>query len=49
MKRRRPPIAFGIRLAAATGMGMLGSFLGFAVGGAAAALEVNTKMEDSGR
>jgi len=49
MKRRRPPISLGTRLAAASGMGMLGSFLGFAVGGAAASMEVSSNMQDSGR
>ncbi|KAK4684456.1 hypothetical protein P7C73_g5721, partial [Tremellales sp. Uapishka_1] len=49
MGRRRPPIGLMTRIAASSGMGMIGSFLGFTVGGAAAALEVNSKMEDSGR
>ncbi len=30
-------------------MGMLGSFIGFTVGGVAGAMEVNTKMEDAPR
>jgi hypothetical protein len=49
MKRRRPPVALGMRLLGAGSMGMIGSFLGFTVGGVAAAMEVDAKMPDSQR
>lgn len=46
MKRRVPPYPVGVRLLAAGGMGMLGSFLGFSLGGVGAAMEVRRKMHD---
>jgi hypothetical protein len=46
MRRKQPPASLGVKLLAAGGMGMLGSFLGFTVGGAAAAAEVNRSMEN---
>lgn len=49
MRRRKPPISLGVRLAAAWFVGSTGSFLGFTIGGAAAALEVNNHMADSQR
>ena len=49
MRRRMPPIGIGVRLLAAGGMGMLGSFLGFTIGGVAAAMEVNKNMDDPKR
>lgn len=48
-RRKQPPASLGVKLLAAGGMGMLGSFLGFTVGGAAAAAEVNRSMEDPQR
>lgn len=45
-RRKQPPASIGVKLLAAGGMGMLGSFLGFTVGGAAAAAEVNRSMEN---
>lgn len=47
--RRRPPPGLAVRLAAAGFMTSTGSFLGFTIGGAAAAMEVNTHMADSQR
>ena len=49
MRRRKPPISLPVRLAAAWFVGSTGSFLGFTIGGAAAALEVNNHMADSQR
>lgn len=46
LRRRVPPVGIGIRLLGAGMMGMLGSFLGFTAGGAAAAMEVNRQMEN---
>ena len=46
LRRKQPPVGMGVKLLAGGGMGMLGSFLGFTVGGAAAAAEVNRSMEN---
>jgi hypothetical protein len=49
MSRRRPPPSLLTRLVAASFMASTGSFLGFTIGGAAAAMEVSQHMEDSQR
>lgn len=49
MKNRMPMWKMGPRLMFAGGMGMLGSFVGFAIGGVGAAMEVNSKMQDPQR
>jgi hypothetical protein len=49
LRRRVPPVSIGVRLLVSGGMGVLGSFLGFTMGGFAASLEVNHKMEDPKR
>lgn len=49
MSRRRPQPSLWTRVAAAGFMGGTGSFLGFTIGGAAAAMEVSQHMEDSQR
>jgi len=49
MKNRMPMWKMGPRLMFAGGMGMLGSFVGFAIGGVGAAMEVNSKMTDPQR
>jgi hypothetical protein len=49
LKRRRPVVGLPARLIATWLIGSTGSFLGFTIGGAAAALEVNNHMEDSQR
>lgn len=49
LKRRVPPPPALVRIGAATAVSMTGSFLGFAAGGAAAALEVNKNMPDANR
>ena len=46
LRNRRPPVPFGVRIMGASGMGLVGSFLGFTIGGVAAAMEVNKKMEN---
>lgn len=47
LKRRRPPVALGFRLLGAGSAGMFGSFIGFTLGGVAAAMEVEKNMTDS--
>ena len=47
LRRRTPLWSLGPRMLFAGGMGMVGSFIGFAVGGVAAAVEVNHKMVDA--
>lgn len=47
--RRRPPPYLVTRLMIASAMSSSGAFLGFTIGGAAAAMEVNTHMQDSQR
>jgi hypothetical protein len=47
--RRAPPLPWWRKLAFASFTASSMSFLGFTVGGAAAALEVNTHMQDSQR
>jgi hypothetical protein len=49
MRRRRPPVNIGLRLLGAGGMGMMGSFIGFTIGGAAASMEVERHMPDAQR
>lgn len=49
MSRRRPPPSLASKLATSFFLSSTGSFLGFTVGGAAAALEVNNNMQDSRR
>ena len=49
MRRRYPRTGFGMRLFVAGTMGMVGSFIGFTVGGVAGAMEVNSQMEDAPR
>lgn len=49
LRRRVPPPPFVMRLMAASAVGMAGSMLGFAAGGTAAAMEVNSKMTDAQR
>jgi len=49
LRRRRPPINLATRLIATWFVASTGSFLGFTIGGAAAALEVNNHMADSQR
>lgn len=49
MSRRRPPPSLASKLATSFLLSSTGSFLGFTVGGAAAALEVNNNMQDSKR
>lgn len=47
--RRKPPPYLVTRLLIASAMSSSGAFLGFTIGGAAAAMEVNTHMQDSQR
>ncbi len=49
MGKRQPPLPIWRKLAFASFAASSMSFLGFTVGGAAAALEVNTNMPDSQR
>ncbi|GHJ89597.1 hypothetical protein NliqN6_5999 [Naganishia liquefaciens] len=49
LSRRRPPPSMLARLGVAGMMAGTGSFLGFTIGGAAAAMEVSQHMEDSQR
>jgi hypothetical protein len=49
LKRRTPRLALGTRLLGTWFVTTTGSFLGFTIGGAAAALEVNNHMTDSQR
>lgn len=49
MKRRSPNLRLGPRLMVAGGLGMVGSFLGFTVAGAAMAMDISNKMEDPER
>jgi hypothetical protein len=45
--RRRPPVSFFHRFGAAAATSSVMSFLGFAAGGVAAAMEVDKRMPDS--
>lgn len=47
--RRKPPPGLLVRGLIASAMSSSGAFLGFTIGGAAAAMEVNTHMVDSQR
>ena len=49
LKYRAPRWGLASRLAFASGMGMIGSFFGFTIGGVGAALEIQTRMEDAPR
>ncbi|BEI84165.1 hypothetical protein CcaverHIS002_0407690 [Cutaneotrichosporon cavernicola] len=49
MGRRVPRLSFPFKLFCASGTSMMGTFLGFTVGGAAASWEVHRKMKDTKR
>lgn len=49
LRRRRPPVYMGLRLLGGGAMGMMGSFIGFTIGGAAASMEVERNMADAPR
>lgn len=49
MKKRSPTLGLGARMMVAGGLGMVGSFLGFVVGGVGASMEVQSKMTDPQR
>lgn len=49
MKKRSPHSTLGKRMFIAGGLGMLGSFVGFTVGGVGMAMEVQRNMTDPKR